>query len=270
MQSSVEAILFFFNFGSQKFKKPLIMKKLLLVVSIVSAAFTNLNAQCSPDVSLPAPNYADSVFGAWPDTITNFPGAIVSVAYSTVLDFKVPTNAADVDPALTGTILDFTVDAVNGLPPGMTYACNVGTCFYVGGSNGCALISGTCATAGIYDVTVDVTGTLEIIPGVEFPIPYTFTGYKIIVGYLGLVEAVINPIGIHPNPASDMITLSGLNEQMKISSIVITNMEGKVVKDLALTSATSMDVNLNGFDNGVYFVVVNHAGGNQTLKFIKE
>jgi len=31
-----------------------------------------------------------------------------------------------------------------------------------------------------------------------------------------------------------------------------------------------MDVNLNGFDNGVYFVVANHAGGTETMKFIKE
>jgi hypothetical protein len=46
-------------------------------------------------------------------------------------------------------------------------------------------------------------------------------------------------------------------------------MEGKVIKNVTVTSAT-MDVNLNGLDNGVYFVVVNHAGGTETLKFIKE
>ena len=56
---------------------------------------------------------------------------------------------------------------------------------------------------------------------------------------------------------------------MKITSAVITNMEGKVVKTLDITAAT-MDVNLNGMDNGVYFVVVNHAAGTETLKFIKE
>lgn len=246
------------------------MKKLLLIVSIASFAVTNLNAQCSPDVSLPAPNYADSVFGAWPDTTTNFPGAVESAPYSTVLDFKVPVNASDVDPALSGTILDFTVNAVVGLPPGMNYACNVASCFYVGGSNGCALISGTCVAPGTYPVTIDVTATLEVLPGVNVPVPYTFEGYKIIVGALGLVEAIINPIIIHPNPASDKITLTGLNEQMHVSSITLTNMEGKVMKEITLPSASTLEVSLNGFENGVYFVVVNHAEGMQTMKFIKE
>jgi len=56
---------------------------------------------------------------------------------------------------------------------------------------------------------------------------------------------------------------------MKITSAKITNMAGQVVKTLDITSPT-MDVNLNGFDNGVYFVVVNHIGGTETIKFIKE
>jgi hypothetical protein len=248
------------------------MKKLLLIGTIVCAAITNTFAQCTPDITLPAPNYADSTFGAWPDTVTNFTGASVGVAYTQDLQFKVPLDAAVVNALLVGSVIQsFTVDAVNGLPAGLSYACNIASCTFAGGSVGCAQITGVCSLADTYPITIDVTGIIQVLPPLPNTAnaPYQFVGYKIIVGTAGIVEAIINPITVHPNPANDHITIEGLNEQMKISSLVITNMEGKVIKNIEVTS-TTMDVNLNGFDNGVYFVVANHAGGTETMKFIKE
>jgi hypothetical protein len=61
----------------------------------------------------------------------------------------------------------------------------------------------------------------------------------------------------------------GLNAQKKITAVNIKNMEGKLMKNVPVTSS-SMTVNLDGFESGVYFVEVSHAGGNETLKFIKE
>ncbi len=254
------------------------MKKLLLVITLVTVAITNTFAQCTPDITNPAPNYADSTFGAWPDTVTNFGAAAVGVAYTQDLQFKVPLDAGDVDPLLAGSaIQSFTVDAVNGLPidGSVGYACNIASCTFAGGTVGCAQLSGTFSTPGVYPITIDVTGVILVqvlpppVPPIPVDAPYQFVGYKIVVGTAGIVEAIINPITVHPNPANDHITIEGLNEQMKITSLVITNMEGKVIKNIDVTSAT-MDVNLNGFDNGVYFVVVNHAGGTETMKFIKE
>jgi hypothetical protein len=242
------------------------MKKLLLVVSIVTTALSSAYSQsCTPGA-----NYADSTFGAWPDTIQNFPPAETGVLYTTDLNFKVPTDAGDVDPALAGsTIESFTVDAVTGLPSGFSYSCNVATCEYLGGENGCAQITGTCGTPGVYNITIEVTGVI-IVFGFPVDAPYTFTGYKIVVGTAGTIEAIINPIGVYPNPASDKITVTGLNEQMKISSMAVTNMEGKIIKDLSVPTSATLDVDLNGFENGVYFIVVNHAGGKETIKIIKE
>ena len=63
-----------------------------------SGLFTfNSNAQCTPD-----PLYADSIYGAWPDTVTNFVSGQVGVAYIQVLDFKLPLDAGDVDPGFAG------------------------------------------------------------------------------------------------------------------------------------------------------------------------
>lgn len=256
------------------------MKKLLLVISLVSAAITNVNAQCVPGANYPLATWGDSTYGAWPDTVENFPPANVNVAYSTDLSFMVPatvTPELDETGAFVGSpIQEFTVTGVTFTPaaPGLNYACNIGTCNYPGGAFGCATLSGTFTATGTYEIeiAVDAVVLITLIPGFP-PTPVTqstsFTGYKVVVGSLGTIEAVINPIEVYPNPSSDKITINGLNKQMKINSVKITNMEGKVIKSVDVT-APSVEVNLSGVENGVYFVVVEHANGTETIKFVKE
>lgn len=252
------------------------MKKLLLVISLVSVAASASAQSCTPGT-----NYADSTYGVWPDTTTNFPGAAANVFYSTDLNFKVPdVVTAEVAGSnvlaqgfIGNDIQGFVVDNVGGLPAGMNYACNISNCTYAGGANGCANLYGTATTVGVYPLTIDITATvlvdIPLIGQQPIDVPTSFSGYKIVVGTAGIVEAIINPITVHPNPANDKITLTGLNPQLKITAAQITNMAGQVVKTIDVTAPT-MDVNLNGMDNGVYFVVVNHAAGTETLKFIKE
>jgi hypothetical protein len=249
------------------------MKKLLLVVSIVSAAMSASAQSCTPGA-----NYADSVYGVWPDTVQNFPFATVNVAYSADLNFKVPAEVtAELDPTggtLVGTpIQGFVVDSVVGLPAGMDYGCNISGCSYAGGANGCANIYGTTATTGTYDVEIFITATvlISIIPGFPpTPLPQStsFSGYRIVVGQAGTIDAIYEPLNLKPNPASENVTLYGITPDMNISSVEVTNMEGKVVRTLNIVGS-SLDINLNGLNNGVYFVVVNHAGGKETIKFIK-
>lgn len=261
------------------------MKKLLLVVSLVSAAIS-ANAQCTPGSAYPSANWADTAiapgYGAWPDTVENFPGALVGVPYSTDLSFMVPTEVtaevAGSDPlaqGFIGTPIDrFSVTGVVGLPAGVNYACNISSCEYPSGSFGCANLSGTFPSAQIYPITIQVEAILlvTLIPGfppTEYPYSTEFTGYKVVVGTAGLIEAVINPIDVYPNPASDKVTISGLNKAMKINAVKITNMEGKVIRSVDVTSP-SVDVELSGVENGIYFVVVEHANGTETVKFVKE
>jgi hypothetical protein len=272
------------------------MRKLLLVVSMVSAAITSVNAQCTPGAAYPSANWADTAvspgYGAWPDTVENFPGAYVNVPYSTDLSFMVPStvNAAIAggDPVaanfIGSPIVDFKVTGVTFTPaaPGLTYACNNNntTCTYPGGSFGCANLSGTFTATGTYKIEIAISANLLIDAGAligfptgnyntPFTYPTSFKGYKVVVGTLGTIEAIINPIEVYPNPASDKITINGLNSAMKINAVKITNMEGKVIKTVDVSSP-SMEVSLNGVDNGIYFVVVEHANGTETVKFVKE
>lgn len=252
------------------------MKKILLIATAALVSVLQLNAQsCTPGA-----NYADSTYGVWPDTTQNLPPAAVGVAYSTDLNFKVPDEVtAELDPTggtLVGSAIDeFTVTGVTGLPSGFNYACNVSSCNYPGGSNGCANLYGTATASqvGVHPLSIDVDAVvvIELIPG--FPTPITqstsFGGYKLIIGYAGLVEGVLEPITVHPNPANDVITINGLHDALNIQSVLITNMEGKTVKTVN-HSSTSTSVDLNGMETGMYFLVVNHTTGTETVKFIKE
>jgi len=252
------------------------MKKLLLFSFTLLTAAT-LDAQsCTPGA-----NFADSTYGVWPDTIQNFPPAAAGVPYSTDLNFKVPSEVtaevAGDDPAaqavIGSPIQDFTVTGVGGLPTGIDYACNISSCTYAGGSNGCANLFGTATTTGTYPITIDVEATVlvELIPGFPTPltVPTTFSGYKLVVGTAGMSAELIEPFSVHPNPANTKITLDGLNEKLNISTITISNMEGKAIRTISELSGQTLDVDVSNYKSGVYFVNIEHGSGSETIKFVK-
>lgn len=250
------------------------MKKLLLSFAVATIAAMNVQAQsCTPSTN---PNYADSTYGAWPDTITNFPPATQNQLYSTNLDFKVPidaTQASSQAPA-GSTIQSFVVTGVDGLPVGFDYACNASNCTYNGGAAGCANVFGTTSQTGTFNVTINITATVlvTLIPG--FPPtaltqPTSFTGYKIVVGTAETIEQVIAPIVVSPNPANDEIKVEGITASMKASKVEITNIEGKVVASKEVANSYNFNFDLAGMKAGIYFVNVTHASGVETVKFIK-
>ena len=97
------------------------MKTTLLFLSFVAFTVFNASSQsCTPGV-----NFQDSAFGVWPDTTQNLPWATANVAYSTDLNFKVPSTVTDdLDPSgqfVGSAIQSFTVTNVAGLPAGYNY-----------------------------------------------------------------------------------------------------------------------------------------------------
>ena len=254
------------------------MKKILLYFCAVFLFTAQLNAQsCTPGA-----NFADSTYGIWPDTSTNFPSAEAGVAYSTDLNFKVPNEVtADItggDPALEAfigsEIQGFTVTSVDGLPSGYDYACNVSGCEYLGGENGCANVFGTTNETGSYPVTITVEGVISVVlfPGLP-PTPVTqalsFGGYEIVVGSAGTIEGIIEPLTVVPNPATEKITINGLSAYEN-SSIAVMNIEGKVIAQKEHNNSGNADFDLTSLNKGVYFVKVAHMNGIETIKFIKQ
>ena len=255
------------------------MKTLLLLLALTAATFLSSAQSCTPGA-----NFADSTFGFWPSTTTNFPSASIGCSYSTNINFKVPsTITADfvtVIPEaaqLVGSpISSYTITSVTGLPSGFLYVCNISSCQYNGGSNGCANIYGTTsAPAGSYPVSieVDITILISLFPGLP-PIPVTqstsFDGYSIELGNAGTIEQIIAPITVSPNPANNEIKIEGITASMKANQISILNIEGKVVAEREIKDVLNTTFDLSAVKAGIYFVNVSHASGNKTVKFIKQ
>jgi hypothetical protein len=254
------------------------MKLLLLCLTFVVFTANNLGAQtCTPGT-----NFADSTYGVWPSPATNFPAALVSVPYTTDINFKVPsTITADIVAVipeaalfLGSTIQSFKITNVTGLPAGFLYACNISSCQYNGGSNGCANIYGTTlAPAGSYPVALelDVTVLVSLFPGFP-PSPVTqstaFDGYSIELGNAGTIEQIIAPITVSPNPANNEIKIEGITASMKASQISILNIEGKVVASQQMNGTTNCAFDLTNLHSGIYFASIQYAGGVENIKFI--
>ncbi len=237
------------------------MQKLIFTLAI-SLMATITMAQCTPGA-----NFSDSLFGAWPDTTENLPGAAVNIPYSTTLNFKVPLYAADVVDGLTGTIQNFIVNNVTGLPAGLSYACNNASCTFNGGSTGCAQISGTPTMIGTYPVTIEVTGNINIGFGVVIPAPYTFSGYRIIVGTAGISEFFSENLTITPNPVKDKLTVNGLKSS---DNVAIYAVDGTLLLSQDGSENTTLDFDCSALKTGVYLLKCTSDKTTQSIRFLKD
>ncbi len=181
------------------------MNRILLIALL--SIFTSVGAysQCTPD-----PLYADSLYGVWPDTATNFVSGILNELYFQQLDIAVPSNASQVPGSgLPPFAIDSgSVAGINGLPLGLSLACNSQTgaaCTYFGGSLGCAVVEGTPTESGMFELTVDL---VVYVFGIANDI--TFEGYRIFVqDPLGVDDIVTKPVLSQnvPNPFVSRTTI---------------------------------------------------------------
>ncbi len=152
-------------------------KSILFVLTIALSSLAY--SQCDIDPAL-----QDTAFGVFPDTATNFPPALINMAYLAQIDVKVPQDAGVVDPASAGIPVDSgAVTNVIGLPPGIIYECNSHTtsfCTFLGDSIGCAVLTGTPTQAGVFPLTIELTGFITFV-GLPLPIPLSFDGYELVV-----------------------------------------------------------------------------------------
>lgn len=202
------------------------MKKTLLSALFVAAA-SAVSAQCTPD-----PLYADSVFGVWPDTIEDFIPGVISVPYSDQLDLIIPQDAGDIDPNLAGTMIDsVALDSIEGLPPGLTIACNShtsATCTYLSGVQGCGVIQGTPTAVGTFGLIIHVTGYSQLF-GFPISFPYTFTGYEITIGAASVNELPVAISGAlnTPNPFRDRTSIEWNLSKAADTHVKVFNLLGE-------------------------------------------
>lgn len=233
-------------------------------------SFAQVQAQCTPN-----PSYADSAFGVWPDTIENFSPAEVGVYYSTVLDFKFPTDGGDVDQQYSGMPIDSgAVNSVTGLPPGMSYTCNNSHCSWLGGQQGCALIDGTCNQLGTYDIIINIDGWTNIL-NQPILVPMSFTGYRINVWPVGIDEkySTISEVILYPNPFSDETKVYfKLNRSSKITFSVF-DIFGNELQSLVangLAGDNVIEVDSQNLTSGIYLYKLSAGNSSISKRLIVE
>ena len=74
------------------------------------------------------------------------------------------------------------LDGIDGLPSGINYACNPGTCTFNGNSNGCIKLSKlVAADTGIYRLTLNITANVTAF-GAPLPMPLQDSSFVMVVG----------------------------------------------------------------------------------------
>ncbi len=128
------------------------MKRIFVIALLSSILSINSFAQCTPDTSIHQP-------GVFPDSATGFTPGYLGMPYNQVIQLKVPQDTVVI---IFGQPITIPIDSVqltsfSGLPTGLALYCNPSSCTYPGGSNGCAVISGTPTDTGHFQLTATVT-----------------------------------------------------------------------------------------------------------------
>ncbi|HOT13568.1 MAG TPA: Ig-like domain-containing protein [Bacteroidales bacterium] len=108
--------------------------------------------------------------------------------------------------------------------------------------------------------TVVVTATATDASGVKATFTVTITGQT------SINNASIASLSVYPNPVVDVLNIRS-NET--ISTVAIYSMSGQLNR-IASVNGNSVELNLSGLKNGVYFVKIQTANGSTTQKVVKK
>jgi len=276
------------------------MRRLIIILSVFLTYTMIGNAQCTPN-----PIFTMSpIPGVYPPNIpiagiplVGISDGQVSVPYSQTLTLVVLEDTTMdigflldmIDPTITplmnnaGISTLMTVDVnhvtydITGLPNNLTYACDINSCQYPSGVNGCIAISGTPIQSGTFPIDVNMTINIQI-PAITIPVIgtviYPGSGQDIpsfsAVAYDLLITgaSAINEVGnyrlkVFPNPTSNQAILS----LVCFSDVVVYNMLGKKVL-IANNIKRDLVLSKSDIGKGVFYISVQSKSKTETIKLI--
>ena len=251
------------------------MKKLLLSLCLVAGAFS-ASAQCTPDPQYTLP-------GVYPDSATGLPAACIDESYSERITILVPLDTTiSIGPVDVTLAFDsIVVSDWQGLPTGFSYHCYdagnttspVDGCAFEGNTTGCIEIIGNPTSSDIGSYQQIITTDTYTTPDSPLGEPTETVVNYYYIHILDCVNSVPSlsksKFLVYPNPAKEVITLNGLNG-IDVEQITVYNLEGKELKRFDEISGPALDMDVEMFETGVYYIKVSYNGTEETVKFVKE
>lgn len=126
---------------------------------------------------------------------------------------------------------------------------------------------------GLYNVplTVNVTSTAAAVNNIIFEENYgenTFKGRFGTVG-VGTVSAPLAGVSVYPNPASKMITLTGLSNINGNKHVALRNIVGAVVMTQDFSNGQAVQLAVDALPAGTYILQLNTEVGAASFKVVK-
>lgn len=114
----------------------------------------------------------------------------------------------------------------------------------------------------IYNVTVDLDGTIHVLP--EF---YGIGTSSYQFPYLSVDENVVDAeaIRVYPNPTNGMIQFN-LPVKGESAVVKVINLQGKVVKNVVYSNDQICVMSLDDLEEGIYLIQIQQSSVTQTLK----
>jgi len=236
------------------------MKKSLLILFVIFSIVQSAKSQCTPDTAI---NSA----GGYLYPATNLPFATANVQYSQVLTFKVPL---DTFITVAGSQITARVDTaqlihIYGIPSGYSYQCNIAGCYWLGGTLGCAKLSGIADSTkvGSYSMLIYILSYVRLGNNA----PYTYIQRIDSSSYTFKIQAAtgifeIEPyvqLKAYPNPVNDKLTIEMNDIKTNNNTVEVFDNTGRkvFVKAFSRPSVYSYkeEIDLSNLAKGLYTVV---------------
>lgn len=229
------------------------MKKLLLLISLISFVSTIAVAQCIP---IPVPGTALSN----PESEIN--NAAATQFYSQVIHISVPADTVMPPIVFPITIDSAGIVSISGLPNGFSYQTNSSNDIWPGDTTGCVLLQGMPTAAEIGTYTLSVEYIVYALGQAATDILYY--DFEVLDStHVGFDKVTEHGFGLKqnmPNPANENTQIDFFSENEKTLEFSIYNVQGQLVDKRVIQAkkgVNSISVNTSRYASGIYVYRLN-------------
>lgn len=232
------------------------MKSVLYSLSLLLCAYGSSMAQCTPDTTLVGNNFyfapaSSQYVNVGGTNFTILPYAETGVAYSEILQFKVPLDTSV--NGLTANIDYLKVLNISNLPAGFQLNCNPANCTFPGGSFGCGELAGTGGPAD------------SVVLKVAIELKFSSNGQSLVTtdtirdiifvtkGFVSQEEQSDIKLDLYPIPADRELTLS-FESMDQTSELSIRDLSGKEIFKASREANSNKiwKLDVSSIPNGIY------------------